>query len=112
EWLEREVERRMRENVLIQDLSVRALASLAEARDSETGNHILRTQAYVELLARHLADRDGYREALAGDRLALVVKAAPLHDIGKVGIPDAILLKPGRLTPEEFEIMKTHPQIG
>lgn len=112
EWLEREVERRMRENVLIQDLSVRALASLAEARDSETGNHILRTQAYVELLARHLADRGGYREALAGDRLELVVKAAPLHDIGKVGIPDAIVLKPGRLTPEEFEIMKTHPQIG
>ncbi|HAG75889.1 MAG TPA: two-component system response regulator [Thauera sp.] len=112
EWLEREVERRMRENALVQDLSVRALASLAEARDNETGNHILRTQAYVEMLALWLADRDGYREALGGGRLAMIVKAAPLHDIGKVGIPDAILLKPGRLSAEEFEIMKTHPTIG
>lgn len=112
DWLEREVDRRLRENILVQDLSVRALACLAEARDSETGKHILRTQAYVDLLAHFLADRDGYREALAGGRLAMVVKAAPLHDIGKVGIPDSILLKPGRLTPEEFEIMKTHSVIG
>jgi putative two-component system response regulator len=111
-WLEREVARRMRENLLIQDLSVRALACLAEARDSETGHHIVRTQLYVDLLARHLVDHERFRGALAGPRLDMVVKAAPLHDIGKVGIPDAILLKPGRLTAEEFEIMKTHPAIG
>jgi len=112
EWLEREVARRMSENLLIQDLSMRALASLAEARDTDTGHHILRTQAYVDILARHLERHERFREALAGGRLAMVVKAAPLHDLGKVGIPDAILLKPGRLTPEEFEIMKTHAAIG
>lgn len=112
DWLEREVARRMHENILIQDLNVRALACLAEARDNETGHHIVRTQFYVELLARHLMDHERFRAALAGKRLAMVVKAAPLHDIGKVGIPDAILLKPGKLTVEEFEIMKTHAQIG
>jgi putative two-component system response regulator len=112
DWLEREVARRMHENILIQDLNVRALACLAEARDNETGHHIVRTQFYVELLARHLVTHERFREALAGNRLAMVVKAAPLHDIGKVGIPDAILLKPGKLTAEEFEIMKTHAQIG
>ncbi len=111
-WLEAEVARRMSENLLIQDLSVRALACLAEARDNETGNHIVRTQGYVEVLARHLLDEERFRPALEGNRLAMMVKAAPLHDIGKVGIPDAILLKPGRLTAEEFEIMKTHASIG
>ena len=112
DWLEREVARRMRENLLIQDLSIRALACLAEARDNETGQHIVRTQIYVELLARKLAEHERFRDALAGSRLNMIVKAAPLHDLGKVGIPDAILLKPGRLTPEEFEIMKTHTTIG
>lgn len=112
EWLEREVDRRMRENLLVQELSVRALACLGEARDNETGNHIIRTQSYVELLADHLADREGFREALASPRRRLIVQAAPLHDIGKVGIPDAILLKPGKLTIEEFAIMKRHPLIG
>ena len=112
DWLEREVARRMRENLLIQDLSVRALACLAEARDNETGQHIVRTQLYVDLLAQNLAGHERFREALAGPRLGMIVKAAPLHDLGKVGIPDAILLKPGRLTAEEFEIMKTHTTIG
>ncbi|KAB2925213.1 MAG: two-component system response regulator [Dechloromonas sp.] len=112
EWLEREVERRMQENLLIQELSVRALACLGEARDNETGNHIVRTQSYVEVLAEHLADNEGFRSALAGQRRRLIVQAAPLHDIGKVGIPDAILLKPGKLTIEEFAIMKQHPVIG
>jgi len=112
DWLEHEVARRMHENILIQDLNVRALACLAEARDNETGHHIVRTQFYVELLARHLVNHECFREALSGNRLAMVVKAAPLHDIGKVGIPDAILLKPAKLTAEEFEIMKTHARIG
>lgn len=112
DWLEREVARRMRENMLIQDLSVRALACLAEARDNETGQHIVRTQLYVDLLAKNLAEHERFREALAGPKLGMIVKAAPLHDLGKVGIPDSILLKPGRLTPEEFEIMKTHTSIG
>jgi putative two-component system response regulator len=112
EWLEREVARRMRENLLIQELSVRALSCLAEARDNETGLHIVRTQSYVEILAHRLAGHERFQAALAGGRLSMVVKAAPLHDIGKVGIPDSILLKPGRLTAEEFAIMKTHAEIG
>lgn len=112
EWLEREVAQRMSENRLIQDLSMRALACLAEARDTDTGHHILRTQIYVDILARHLVHHERFRDALAHGRLDMVVKAAPLHDLGKVGIPDAILLKPGRLSPAEFETMKTHAAIG
>ena len=112
EWLEGEVQRRMAETRLIQELCIRALACLSETRDKETGRHIIRTQAYVGILARHLAPHPRFAEALAGRRLEMVVHAAPLHDIGKVGIPDAILRKPGRLTPEEFAIMKTHAVIG
>lgn len=111
-WLEQEVARRMSENLLIQDLNVRALACLAEARDNETGNHILRTQNYVELLARRLAKHERFEAALSGPQIDMVIQAAPLHDIGKVGIPDSILLKPGKLTNEEFTIMKMHPAIG
>ncbi|TXH79471.1 two-component system response regulator [Thauera aminoaromatica] len=111
-WLEREVARRTNENALIRDLSLSALACLAEVRDIETGHHILRTQSFVELLAHHLAGHPDYRAALADERLEIIVRSAPLHDIGKVGIPDSILLKPGRLTSAEFEIMKKHPVIG
>ena len=111
-WLEREVARRMRENVLIQDLSLKALAILAETRDMETGYHITRTQIYVEILAKQLVDHPRFREALAGKAFDMIVKAAPLHDVGKIGIPDAVLLKPGRLDGDEFAIMKTHPAIG
>ncbi|TCJ11877.1 two-component system response regulator [Parasulfuritortus cantonensis] len=111
-YLEAEVERRMRDNQLIQDISIRALASLAETRDTETGNHIRRTQAYVEVLARHLKRHPRFAGFLNEAMIRMVVKSAPLHDIGKVGIPDHILLKPGRLTPEEFETMKRHSRIG
>jgi Response regulator containing a CheY-like receiver domain and an HD-GYP domain len=111
-WLENEVERRMTENMLIQNLGVRALACLAEARDNETGHHIVRTQNYVEILALHLRQHKRFQQALSGKRLEMIVKAAPLHDIGKIGIPDGILLKPSRLTEDEFDIIKTHPVIG
>ena len=112
QWLEQEVARRMRENLLIQELNIRALACLAEVRDNETGHHIVRTQRYVDLLGRYLRSNPRFAEALAGTHLDMIAKAAPLHDIGKVGIPDAILLKPGKLTVEEFEMMKNHPVIG
>ncbi|HEV7455712.1 MAG TPA: HD domain-containing phosphohydrolase [Roseococcus sp.] len=112
DWLEAEVRRRTAEIRLVQELCIRALTSLSEARDQETGRHILRTQAYVAVLARHLAGHPRFAEALAGRRAEMLVQAAPLHDIGKVGIPDAILGKPGALTPEEFAVMKTHPAIG
>jgi putative two-component system response regulator len=111
-WLEQEVRRRTNENTLIQDLAIRALACLGETRDTETGKHIIRTQGYIELLVNRLAEHPRFIQALEGNRSSLIVKAAPLHDIGKVGVPDAILLKPGKLTAEEFEIMKRHPVIG
>ena len=112
EFLELQVARRTREVSAIQDVTILALASLAETRDSETGNHILRTQHYVKALALQLRAHPRFAAFLTGSNTELLFKSAPLHDIGKVGIPDRILLKPGRLTPEEFEIMKTHTTLG
>ncbi|MEO6172938.1 MAG: two-component system response regulator [Arenimonas sp.] len=112
EHLEREVEKRTQEIVLIQDVTILAMASLAEARDNETGNHIRRTQHYVKALAQNLQAHPRFSQYLTDRNIAMLYKSAPLHDIGKVGIPDCILLKPGRLDPEEFEIMKTHTSIG
>ena len=111
-WLETEVERRMSQNQRIQDASMRALASLAETRDNETGNHILRTQAYVNVLARELAKHPQHAAALTPTMIDSYTKAAPLHDIGKVGIPDEILYKPGKFEPEEWAVMQTHSRIG
>ena len=111
-WLEAEVARRMRENQSIQDVSMRALACLAETRDNETGNHILRTQGYIEVLCRQLAGDAPYASALPAPRIEMIVKAAPLHDIGKVGIPDQILHKPDKLTEEEWVVMRTHAARG
>jgi len=110
--LEHEVSRRIRENQLIQDVSMRALASLAETRDNETGNHIRRTQNYVAVLAHALKDHPRFSGLNADGIVDIIVKAAPLHDIGKVGIPDHILLKPGPLDPDEWRIMQTHTRLG
>ncbi len=111
-WLEAEVKRRMRQNQMIQDVSMRALACLAEARDKETGKHILRTQCYVNMLAKELAKLPKYSGILTQEVIESYAKAAPLHDIGKVGIPDHVLNKPGKLTPEEWGIMQSHANIG
>ena len=89
-----------------------SLNALAKARDNETGNHIIRTQLYVKNLALRLRKMGYYESELSNKIIDLLYKAAPLHDIGKVGIPDDILLKPGRLSDEEWEIMKTHTTIG
>lgn len=97
---------------LTRDVSVLALASLAETRDNETGGHILRTQHYVRVLAEHLSAHPDFKDYLDAETVDLLYKSAPLHDVGKVGIPDSILLKPGKLTDEEFMIMKTHAQLG
>jgi putative two-component system response regulator len=93
-------------------VTIRALARLAETRDNETGNHILRTQQYVERLARCVSTHPRFVAELDEDSIAMMGKSAPLHDIGKVGIPDYVLLKPGKLTPEEWVIMKTHAALG
>jgi putative two-component system response regulator len=112
DYLEQEVERRTREVIAIQDVAIQAMASLAETRDNETGNHIRRTQHYIKVLAEHLHDHPRFSHFLSNETIQLLFKSAPLHDIGKVGIPDHILLKPGRFTEEEFEIMKTHTTLG
>ncbi|RZT76481.1 putative two-component system response regulator [Azospira oryzae] len=111
-YLESEVQRRTQEVSMIQDVTIMAMASLAETRDNETGNHIRRTQNYVRILARQLQGHPRFAAFLSDANIELLYKSAPLHDIGKVGIPDRILLKPGKLTPEEFEIMKTHTTLG
>ncbi len=112
QYLEAEVQRRTRETREIQDVTIQAMASLAETRDSDTGNHIRRTQNYVRALAEHLRDHPVLGPTLSPSFIEALYKSAPLHDIGKVGIPDRILLKPGKFTPEEFEIMKTHTTLG
>lgn len=112
DWLEAEVTRRMAENQLIQDVTIHALARLAEIRDNETGNHILRTQAYVRALARRLQRHPRFADRIDDHLVELLAKSAPLHDIGKVGIPDRVLLKPGKLDAAEWAIMKTHAQLG
>ena len=111
-FLEEEVAKRTREVQVVQDVTITAMGSLAETRDNETGNHIRRTQYYVKALAEKLRSNPKYASVLDDATIELMYKSAPLHDIGKVGIPDAILLKPGKLTPEEFEIMKTHTTLG
>lgn len=111
-FLKQEVERRTHDLQLIQDATIMALASLAETRDNETGNHIRRTQQYVRLLAKQLQSHPKFTAVLDDETIQMLFKSAPLHDIGKVGIPDRILLKPGKLTPEEFDIMKTHTTLG
>jgi putative two-component system response regulator len=112
DFLEAEVARRTQQIGSIQDVAVLALSSMAETRDNETGNHILRTQRYVKSLALALQDHPRFNAVLTGDYIDRLFKSAPLHDIGKVGIPDPILLKPAPLTAEEFEVMKTHTTIG
>jgi putative two-component system response regulator len=111
-YLENEVARRTAELTAVQDVTIMAMASLAETRDSDTGNHIRRTQYYVRALAEKLSPHPRFRAYLTTSAIDTLFKSAPLHDIGKVGIPDRILLKPGKFTPEEFEIMKSHTTLG
>jgi putative two-component system response regulator len=110
--LQREVERQTREVQRVQEVTIMAMASLAETRDNETGMHLRRTQQYVRALAQDLQHHSPYADQLDDTAIELLTKSAPLHDIGKVGIPDGILLKPGKLTVDEFEVMKTHAVIG
>lgn len=96
----------------IQDVMIMAMCSLSGTRDNETGNHIKRTQNYVRALAHQLQRHPRFSDHLTDENIEVIYKVAPLHDIGKVGIPDAILLKSSELTPDEFEIMKTHTTLG
>ena len=95
-----------------QDAIITSLAKLSEYRDPETGAHLLRLKKYCGLICQALAQTDRYRDLITPEFTEDLIRSSPLHDIGKVGIPDAILKKPGKLTPEEFEIMKDHAKIG
>ncbi|CAM3812901.1 two-component system response regulator [Vibrio aquimaris] len=112
ERLEERVKERTYELEMLQNATIGAMASLAETRDNETGNHIRRTQHYVKVLAEELVSMGHYVDELTPESINLLYRSAPLHDIGKVGIPDEVLLKPGRLTSEEFEVMKRHTILG
>lgn len=112
EILEMRVAERTRELEITKDVTIQSLASLAETRDNETGNHIRRTQNYVRVMAEELARTKKYAGKLNSEYVMLLYKSAPLHDIGKVGIPDRILLKPGPLDQEEWKEMKKHTLYG
>ena len=111
-FLEHEIQKRTQEISAIKMVTILAMTSLAETRDTDTGNHITRTQHYVKLLAKHLQKHPKFSTILTDTLIETLFRSAPLHDIGKIGIPDAILLKKGKLNPEEFEIMKTHSFLG
>lgn len=102
----------MKELTRYHDEMVMGFATLIESRDSSTGGHVKRTTQYVKLLAEGLKNRGYYAEILTKDYMKNLLKAAPMHDVGKIAVPDAILQKTGRLTPEEFELMKLHAQKG
>jgi len=110
--LEGTVERQTQAITDTRDLLVFAMAKLADSRDPETGEHLERIRAYCRILAEHLAVDGPYADRIDPTLIQNLYRSSPLHDIGKVGIPDAILLKPGRLTAREFEMMQQHTLIG
>lgn len=110
--LEQLVEEKVREISSSQMATIYALIKLSESRDDDTGAHIERTASFCRLLAEKARSVTEYANAITDIFIETIYKASPLHDIGKVGIPDGILLKPGKLTEDEFTIMKSHVQIG
>lgn len=111
-YLEQVVQEKVKEITEHQMATIFALAKLAESRDDDTGKHLERVQSLCELLAKCLKEDSIYSQGISDSFIKNIYYASPLHDIGKVGIPDSVLLKPGKLTPEEFVIMKTHAAIG
>lgn len=109
--LEFKLEQTMLDAIKLQEATLSVMVSLAEFRDEETGNHIKRTQLYIQALAKQVAAQYPALE-ISENQIAIITKCAPLHDIGKITTPDDILLKPGKLEPEEFEIMKQHARKG
>ncbi len=110
--LEERVKERTIELQRTQDVTLLSLAGLAEIRDPETGGHIERTRSYVKCLAQVLSREDDFDTVFDEERIDLLYRSAPLHDIGKVGIPDSILLKPGKLTSQEYDVIKKHTIFG
>lgn len=112
QWLEDEVGRRISELNRMQDATIHVITTLAEFRDTETGNHIRRTQGYIRLIAENLRSYPEHAGYLTAARTAQIVTSAPMHDVGKIAIPDNILLKPGKLDAAEFAIMQLHAIRG
>ena len=110
--LEQMVREKTAELEITRDAMIESMGLLAENRHLETGSHIKRTMKYVRLLADKLKDHPKFKDTLNGEIIEYIEKTAPLHDIGKVGVPDCILMKPGRLTREEFREMQKHARIG
>ena len=110
--LEREIKERTKDLLITREVTIDCMASLAESRDPETGSHIIRTKNFVKMLATKAMELPKFKPLLNEEIIENLFQTAPLHDIGKVGIPDHILLKPGKLTAEEFEIMKEHANYG
>jgi response regulator RpfG family c-di-GMP phosphodiesterase len=108
----RRADRSAQENAASRRLMVQTLLSLTGIRDLETGKHSVRTQKYTRVLAQQLSRHPGFRDYLTQERIELLASLAPLHDIGKVGVPDRVLNKPDKLTPEELEEMRKHPSHG
>jgi adenylate cyclase len=109
---EQRVKERTRELAMVQEATIESMSSLTETRDPDTGGHIRRTQNYIRLLAEYLKNQPEFAPFLDEETIDLLCKSAPLHDIGKVGVSDRILLKPGKLTDQEFEEMKQHTVYG
>ena len=112
EYLEAEVDRRIKDSELLEELTIKVLTQMVASKDYETGSHMARTQRYVEVLANCLKSHPRFIGELEGEKLKLIIRGAPLHDLGKIGIPEGILLKPGELTDEEWEVMKSHAKRG
>lgn len=112
ETLEREIGERTKERDEIQKMSILGLSKITEYRDPETGNHVIRMAHYSKIITRALRENPHYRQYITDTYVDEIFISAPLHDIGKVGIEDRILKKPGKLTPEEFDMMKYHTVYG
>ncbi|MDR0197929.1 MAG: response regulator [Oscillospiraceae bacterium] len=112
EQLEIMVEEKSREIVESKELFLDTMANLIEYRSLESGLHVKRTKELTRLLIHHMIKTGKYAEQFADNDYEAMIKAVPLHDIGKIAVPDNILLKPGRLTPEEFDVIKTHATVG
>ncbi len=110
--LQREVDEKTKEIRHIQHSVIASFANMVEARDGVTGLHIKHTSAYVGIVAHALQKREVHRELLTDAYVTILIEAAPLHDIGKIAIPDSILMKPGKFSEEEFAVMQTHAKLG
>ena len=109
---ERKLKKKTSQQLATQDAMIETIANITETRDPETGGHIRRTRSYVKALAEHIRNKPDFADCINEEFMEHLLMSAPLHDVGKVGVPDQILLKPSSLTADEFEVIKQHTQYG